>query len=171
MNEKMKPSAGEYHPYYQGYLDALVNLDWMHLYSSQIEEVEELFRGKDETWSTKSYAEGKWSPKELLAHITDTDRVMAYRAFCFARGEQAELPGFDQDIYIANGLFNQLPVKVLLDDFKLNRQAVLSMIQTIGKDNYLKKGIANGTEVSVRALLAIIPGHAAHHLRILKERY
>jgi hypothetical protein len=171
MNEKMMPSAGEYHPYYQDYLESIKGLDILDLLYTQIEEVSEVFQKKDEIWASTPYATGKWSPKELLAHITDTDRVMAFRAFCFARGEQAILPGFDQDLYISMGNFNQFSLENLLADFAINRRAILQMIQTIELERFMAKGIANDAEVSVRALIAIIPGHAAHHLKILKERY
>ncbi|UJP64292.1 DinB family protein [Mongoliitalea daihaiensis] len=171
MNETMRPLTGEYHPYYQNYLDIVKDLNVLELIYTQIEEVFDIFKSKDKVWASTPYAHGKWSPKELLAHITDTDRVMAFRAFCFARGEHAILPGFDQDLYIAEGNFNLLTVEDLLADFAANRKAILQMIRTIRVDQYQARGIANGTEVSVRALIAIIPGHAAHHLRILKERY
>ncbi|MGY6521081.1 MAG: DinB family protein [Mongoliitalea sp.] len=171
MNASMMPSTGEYHPYYQSYLEKIRERDIHALILDQIEEVRSIFKREDESWAETAYAAGKWTPKEVLAHITDTDRVMAFRAFCFARGEEASLPGFDQDIYIANGQFNQFSVESLLEDFTANRKAIAALLHTITKEQLLFTGTANENKVSVRALIAIIPGHAAHHLSILQERY
>lgn len=171
MDDKMMPLAGEYHPYYEGYLQTIGSKSVFDLLKSQIEEVFQEFLDKKESWAEEPYAEGKWSPKEVLAHITDTDRVMAFRAFCFARGEVASLPGFDQDTYIAHGQFNQFSLETLLDDFIANRKAIIQLLKTIPDDKLMCSGIANGSKVTVRALIAIIPAHTAHHLRILRERY
>jgi len=171
MNASMMPSTGEYHPYYQSYLENIAGKDVHALIVGQIEEVRSIFKDKHEAWAETPYAVGKWTPKELLAHITDTDRVMAFRAFCFARGEEASLPGFDQDVYIANGQFNQFSIESLIEDFTSNRKSIAALLQTITQEQFLLTGIANENKVSVRALIAIIPGHAAHHLTILRERY
>jgi hypothetical protein len=118
-----------------------------------------------------AYAPGKWTAKEVLSHIIDTDRVMTFRAMCFARGEKATLPGFDQDLYVANAAANKVPLVNLLEDFEMSRYAMVSMMKTLPEEAFARFGKANGHHVSVRSLFHIMAGHTLHHLSILRERY
>lgn len=171
MNEILMPKEGEYAPYYATYISWLEGQDILERMIAQIEEIKHHFGAFGEEKSLLAYAEGKWTPKELLGHIIDTDRIMAFRSLCIARGEQAHLPGYDQDLYVKEGQFNQVPLKVLLDDFEFSRRSIVSLIKILPESALLRKGVANNVEVSARALFAIIPGHAEHHLQILKSRY
>lgn len=171
MNELILPQEGEYVAFYQGYIAAVADKDIMALYETQIEEVRQLFGHLGEEKSRLAYAPGKWTAKELLGHMTDTDRIFGYRALCIARGETGPLPGFDQDQYLAAAEFNDLPLEQLIRDFELSRIAITSMVRSIDPKHYPRIGNANGNPVSLRAILTMIPGHAHHHLGILRERY
>jgi hypothetical protein len=166
MNERMQPKEGEFAPFYSGYIARVKNDNLPDLLLSQIEEVLVYFKKQGEELSLKSYGEGKWTQKEVLGHITDTDRIMTFRALCFAREEKSMLPGFDQ---AAN--FNSIPLVDLLEDFEVSRFALVSLLRNLPENSLTNLGNANGFDVSVRALFTIIAGHTDHHLSILKERY
>ncbi|AFL85207.1 hypothetical protein Belba_2662 [Belliella baltica DSM 15883] len=171
MNENLIPKEGEYAPYYGKYIEKIIGQDISKLLLNQIEEVRRYFESKGEESSGTAYGPGKWTAKEVLNHIIDTDRVMTFRAMCFARGEKASFPGFDQDIYVANSDANQVPLMNLLEDFEMSRYALVSMMKTLPQESFTRFGNASGHEVSVRALFHIMAGHTLHHLTILKERY
>lgn len=171
MNELLIPQEGEYNPYYETYFNWVKGKDLFKILLSQIEEVRNFFEKMGEEKSMLAYAEGKWSAKEVLGHITDTDRVMAYRALSIARGEQASLPGFDQDAYVQTALFNEVPLVRLLEEFEMTRYALVSMLRNIPESTYANLGVANNVPVTVRALINIIAGHTIHHMNILRERY
>ena len=117
------------------------------------------------------YAEGKWTPKEVLGHTIDTERIMTFRALCFARGEKQAMPGFDQDPYVLLGRFDQVATVNLLADFEAQRKALLTLIATLSEEALDQVGTASGNSITPRALFWIIPGHFIHHFSILKERY
>lgn len=165
------PSKGDHPPYFDTYLKLVEGKEFLSLMNEQVKEIEALFEEKGEDWAEKAYARGKWTPKQVLGHISDTERVMAYRALCIARGDQSKLPGMDQDLYVAEGGFNHLASKDLLSDFKIQRIATLSLIRLIPEDSFEFKGNANENDIIVNSLFWIIPAHFAHHYMILKERY
>jgi hypothetical protein len=171
MNEQMIPREGEYGTFYEGYISYVKGLDIPSLLLTQIEEVRNLFEKLGESKSNLAYAEGKWSGKEVLGHMTDTDRIMACRALCIARGEKHSLPGFDQDAYVLEGGFNEVPLVQLLEEFEMSRYALVSMFKNIPKTAYSNIGTANNNPASVRALLHIIAGHTVHHLHVLRDKY
>lgn len=171
MNEQLIPKEGEYGAYYEAYISRVKGQEIFALLLSQVNEVKNVFEKLGEPKSNLAYAEGKWSAKEVLGHIIDTDRIMAYRALCVARGEQQSLPGFDQDSYVVLGKFNDIPLEKLLEEFELSRIALASMFKNIPLADYSNVGLANNYPVSVRALIHIILGHAAHHLNVLEEKY
>lgn len=171
MNELLIPQEGEYNPYYETYINWVKGKDLPKILLSQIEEVRNFFEKMGEERSKLAYAEGKWSAKEVLGHITDTDRIMAYRALSIARGEQASLPGYDQDTYVQTGFFNEIPLDKLLEEFEMSRYALVSMLNNLPHSTLANKGVANNVPVTVRALINIIAGHTIHHLNILRERY
>ncbi|MHA7128562.1 DinB family protein [Algoriphagus namhaensis] len=171
MRAPVFPAPGDYNPYFETYLSLAKGKEYVPLINEQVKQIQNLFEKKGEAWAQKAYEAGKWSPKEVLGHITDTERVMAYRALCVARGEQTSLPGFDQDLYVQHARFNDLEAKDLLSDFKIHRIAWLSLLRTIPEDCMSQKGMANGHVITPSALFWIIPGHFEHHFQILKERY
>jgi hypothetical protein len=165
------PSKGEYPPYYETYISKLAEANFSDLLLKQIEQLKTLLSSKPAGWENTPYAPGKWSPKEVLGHCIDTERIMTFRALCIARGEKKLLPGFDQDPYVVQGQFNAVALDDLLADFELQRQAILSMVQTFPEASFQEIGSANGNPMSTRALLWIIPGHFMHHFEVLQQAY
>jgi hypothetical protein len=165
------PSKGEYPPYYETYISKLAEANFSDLLLLQLEQLKTLLSSKPAGWENTPYAPGKWSPKEVLGHCIDTERIMTFRALCIARGEKKLLPGFDQDPYVVQGQFNAVALDDLLADFELQRQAILSMVRTFPEASFEEIGSANGNPMSTRALLWIIPGHFMHHFEVLQQAY
>jgi uncharacterized damage-inducible protein DinB len=114
---------------------------------------------------------GKWSVKEIIGHLVDCERVMAYRALRLARNDSTPLPGFDQDPYVAAGRFNERPLADMIAEYTHVRQATLDLVRPMSADEHGRKGTADGKSVSVRALVWIVAAHEHHHMRILQSRY
>ncbi len=171
MNSFTLPQTGTYPSFYHTYISQLSNENYLELIHLQVDELKHLFQSKPEGWDTAPYAPGKWSPKEVLGHITDTDRIMTFRALCFSRGDQNSLPGFDQDPYVLNAQYNHVPTELLLADFEAERNALGTLVRSLNENVLDNIGTANGHIISPRSLFWIIPGHFIHHLNILKARY
>ncbi|SIN77307.1 DinB family protein [Algoriphagus halophilus] len=166
-----QPNKGDYSDFFSTYLNLVAGENFEVLILDQIKLIHELFLSKDRKWAETAYDEGKWTPKEVLGHIIDTERIMTFRALCFARGEQSELPGFDQDPYVFNAKFGSVSLVDLLEDFKVQRMAMLSMLKTLPEDSLDTMGKASGNPITPRALFWIIPGHFMHHFTILQTNY
>mgnify|MGYP000005839953 CR=1 FL=1 len=171
MTTPIFPKEGDYPKYFDQYLNYVKDGEFLDLMNSQVKAIEQLFDSKGEEWSGRGYAEGKWSPKEVLGHIIDSERVFAYRALAISRGDKTDLPGYDQDPYVEGANFNSLVSRDLLSDFKINRIAILSMLRTIEESALEIKGNANGNPINANALFWIIPAHFAHHFHVLTEKY
>lgn len=118
-----------------------------------------------------AYAEGKWTIKELIGHVIDTERILAYRMLSFARNEKAALPGFDEDSYVKNAHFKDRSLFSLSDEFMMLRKANLYLIKSLNEVELNNIGSASGTNISVRALVFMLAGHVIHHQNVIKERY
>lgn len=164
-----RPSSDEYAAFYAGYIAAVPDGDVLSLLGA--DDSRSLLSGLSDTAARRRYATGKWSVKEVVGHLTDTERVMAYRALRFGRGDQTPLNGFEQDDFVRGAAWDDIPLAVLLDDFADVRRATLSLFRGFASEALTRRGTANGASVSVRALACIIAGHERHHLRILRERY
>ncbi|NNF00077.1 MAG: DinB family protein [Pyrinomonadaceae bacterium] len=165
------PEPSEFASYYSIYTDLVEGDDVLAALNAQIPVTRELLVGIPEENGSFRYEDGKWSIKELVGHLIDTERIMAYRALRFARGDKTDIEGFDQDPYVENGNFNACSITDLAAHFELLRRANLHMFQGLSEKAWSRSGIASGNPVSVRALAYIIAGHEIHHLNILKERY
>jgi hypothetical protein len=117
------------------------------------------------------YAEGRWSIKEIAAHVIDGERVFAYRALTFARNDKNQLPGFDETLWTPESNAANRSMEALITEYTHVRNSTISLAESLSAEMSLRKGIANGKEISVRALLFVIPGHEQHHLGVIKERY
>lgn len=166
-----RPAADEYDPYYERYISNVPDGAVLDRMLAQRDEVESVFAPLDDTAAARRYAPGKWSVKEVLGHLTDTERVFAHRAFRFGRGDATPLPGFDENAYVPAGGFDARPIASLLSEWRATRAASLALFNAFDAEAWRRRGSANGAPVSVRALAYITVGHADHHLGVLRERY
>ena len=167
-----KPAAGEYPPYAAMYIDLLPDDGRVlaHL-EEQGHLVAEFFRALPPDRHTYRYAPGKWTPKEILLHVVDDERIYACRALRFARGDETELPGFDQDPFAAASGADARSLESLLAEHAAVRTSTLCLFDNLPDAAWMRSGVANGARVTVRALAWHMAGHELHHLRILRERY
>lgn len=166
-----RPDPAEYAAYQRRYVDAVPDGDILQTLRRQADETARLFRGLDETQAGRPYAPGKWSPKEVLGHVIDTERVFAYRAMRFARGDRTPLPGFEQDDYIKPGAFDARAIGDLVDEFTAVRAASLALFSGLPADAVGATGVANENPMSVRAIVWVVAGHERHHVTIMREKY
>jgi uncharacterized damage-inducible protein DinB len=165
-----RPQPDEYSALPARYVDLVVNGPILEILEYQQQSTYNFFVRMDPGKAAYAYADGKWTVKQVLGHMADSERVFAYRALAFSR-EAIELPGFDQDVYMEKATFNTRSLEDLANEFKTIREASLYLFKSMTEDQTTQKGIASGNPVSVRALAYIIAGHEMHHIKILKERY
>jgi len=163
----------EYAPFYEPYIMAASKSDKGIIENLQNSLIQffELLSDIPEEKQLFAYAENKWTIKELIQHMIDTERVMSYRALRISRGDKTALVGFDENDFVRNANANQIPYVELLKEFSLVRKSSIAMFKGISDEMLLLKGTASDTEVSVRALGYILTGHVLHHLNIISERY
>jgi uncharacterized damage-inducible protein DinB len=166
-----RPAPTEAAHYYSTYIDRISSEDVVDELESQLDPALRLFANISEEKSLHRYAPDKWSIRQLLNHVSDTERVFLYRALWFARGFDTPLPGFDQNIAVPHAAADHFSWASHVADFSAVRAATLSFFRSLPEDAWSRTGIASGNPVSVRALAYIIAGHVAHHLAILQERY
>lgn len=164
-----RPQPNEYPIWGETYISK-VNRDIFEILNDQVESIPALFRANADK-ADYAYAEGKWTLKEMLGHIIDTERVFAFRITCFARLEQQPLPGFDEDDYVRNARFAERDLEDLIEEFATLRKANLYLFKSLNEEELNRKGIASGREINVRSILFIVGGHVIHHVGVLKERY
>lgn len=166
-----RPQGGEYAPYYDRYISLIQGEDILNTLDQQRRQMMLLLSGRDDDDADFRYAPEKWSAKEVLGHVCDTERIFAYRALRIARADATPLEGFEQDDYVRNGPFAKRPLADLVEDFIAVRRATLSLLRNLDEAAWMRRGIANKNEVSVRALAYIVAGHELHHRGILEEKY
>lgn len=167
----IKPSVGEYPSYFKSYIDQVPEGNLLEILISQIEETTAFLSTLEESQWNYRYAPGKWTLKEMLGHISDTERIMSYRLLRISRGDQTPLSGYDEDEYVKGASFQNHSIVELLEEFKAVRHSTYTLIRGLNEDSWGRKGVANDREISVRAIAYIIAGHELHHVRIIKERY
>ncbi len=166
-----RPGPGEYAPNYETYISKVKGNDIVSILEVQRLQMAQLFAARSERDGNFRYAPDKWTVKEVLGHVCDTERIFAYRALRIARGDQTPLPGFEQDDYVRGGNFAERTLADLAEEFGLVRAATIAFFKSVQKDAWQRRGVANKNEVSVRALAFIVAGHELHHRLILEERY
>jgi uncharacterized damage-inducible protein DinB len=166
-----RPDESEYTPYFEKYVALVPEGDIVEILSQQGEETLALLRSIDEAHAGYRYAPDKWSIKQVVGHINDTERIFAYRALRFARGDSTPLPGYEQDDYARNGDFDARTLADLAAEFASIRAATVALLRSLDADAMHRRGKANDNEVSVRALAHIIAGHELHHVQVLRTRY
>lgn len=167
----MRPEKNDYDPYYEGYIKLVTGDDINKILNLQSSETQEVLNSFPSHMGDYSYQPGKWTVKEVIGHLIDTERVMAYRAMCIARNEKQLLPGFDQDAYVKEGNFNKRDLFDLIYEFRLLRESNMLLAKGLDNDLMNRRGTANKKEVTVLALFYIIAGHEKHHMNVLMELY
>ena len=165
------PAKGSYPAYYEKYIDQVIQTNVMDAIIAQQSNIENFLGSVSEEKSMYAYAAGKWTLKELLQHVTDTERVFIYRAMCIARGDKQSLPGFDEDQYAANSNANARSWKSLANEFLAVRQSSLFLFESFTEEMLNQTGTANNKPIHVNAIGFILVGHALHHMQIARERY
>lgn len=166
-----RPTESEYAPDYEGYVNQVSENEILPVLRAQMDDLDVLMDRVAPDKETYRYAEGKWSIREIVGHLIDGERVFGYRAFCIARGEKQDLPGFDQDDYMLTASYDQIDLENLLSELRLIRLGNIAMFRTFDEESWSRVGTANGNEITTRALAFIMAGHLRHHMNVLRERY
>lgn len=166
-----RPNANEYNPYYETYVGKVGEGNILAILSQQKQDIAAFFRGLSaERWDYR-YAEDKWTIKEVLLHIIDTERIFAYRALRIGRGDSTPLPGYEQDPYVIKSGAQARTAASLVAEFEAVRAASLALFNHLSEDAWEELGTASDSPTTPLALAYIIAGHELHHVKIIKERY
>jgi len=166
-----RPQPDEHDPYYSRYISLVPEGDVLDTLRAQVADIQALLGGLSEDQGNFRYAAGKWTIKEVVGHLSDTERVFAYRALRIARNDQTPIEGFEQDDYVRFGPFARRSLAGLVEEYDAVRQSSLCLLRALDEEAWSRRGIANKATVSVRAVAFIMAGHELHHRRILKEKY
>ncbi len=166
-----RPQPNEVASYYFTYIDQVREDDPLPVIESELDEYTPLLSSISETTSLHRYSPGKWSIRQVLNHVTDTERAFVFRALWFARGFETPLPSYDQEIAAAGAQADAVSWAAHVDEFRRVRMATISFFRNLPADAWMRTGIASGNPFTVRSLAFIAAGHVTHHFKILRERY
>jgi uncharacterized damage-inducible protein DinB len=162
------PDASEYAPYYGRYISLVPSRDVLEVLAAQPPQTRSVVSKLDGDYR---YAPDKWSVKEIVGHLIDTERIFGYRALRIARNDPKPMEGFEQDDYVRSGNFGACKLRDLIDEFECVRHATLFLLRKLDPQAWLRRGVANESQISVRALAYIIAGHELHHRGVLEAKY
>lgn len=165
------PAPAEYAPYYERYVSLVPEGDVVDTLDRQVADTLALLRGLSGEQGDHRYAPDKWTVKEVVGHMIDTERVFAFRALCFARGDAGPLPGFDQDVFAAHSDLSAVSLADLADELEHVRRSTVLLFRRLAPEAWARRGTASDAEVTVRALAHILAGHELYHVNILRSRY
>ena len=166
-----KPETSEYAAFYEKYVALVPNTDIVSALEAQRLQMSQLLAACSERDGNFRYAPEKWTMKEVVGHVTDTERIFAYRALRIARGDATPLPGFEQDDYVRTAGCARRQLREVAEEFAAVRGETVALYRSLDDEAWTRRGVANKNEVSVRALAFITAGHELHHRRLLEERY
>lgn len=166
-----RPEPNEAATHFHGYINRIASDDIVAELEKQLEETVAFLKGISEEQSLHRYEAGKWSMRELLNHLNDSERIFVFRALWFARAFPNPLPGFDQDTGVAGAGADGVAWHTQVEEFRTIRESTLAFFRNLDDDAWLRSGIANDSGATVRAIAYILAGHVAHHTEILRERY
>ncbi len=166
-----RPEPDEIPSHYVGYIKRVPEPDPVMVCAAQIEDTVNLLSTLSDTDAMYRYDRGKWSIKEVVGHLCDIERIMAYRVLRIARGDTTPLPSFDENAYVPIAKFDSRSLADLLGELRTARASTVTLLRTFDADAWRRRGVASGKPVSVRALAYMIPGHERHHVEILRSRY
>jgi uncharacterized damage-inducible protein DinB len=165
------PEPDEYGDFYKDYIELVGNENVIQALIQQGQQTYAVIKRLTDEETSYRYQDDKWNVKEIIGHLVDTERIMAYRALCISRGEQNPLPGYDHEEYVQNADFSNRSLQSISTEYDALRNANISMFNSFSSDQVTRTGIANDISVSVRALAYIIAGHERHHMNVLEEKY
>jgi hypothetical protein len=166
-----RPAADEHAPFYAGYIGEAPGGDVVATLDTQGRDFTGFLRGIPEARGGHRYAPGKWSIKDIVLHCCDAERVFSYRLMRFARADATDLPGFDENTYAAHGAADAQTLAELATHFEAVRRATVALVDPMQDEQMLRRGSANGHAITPRALAWVLPGHVAHHEKVIRERY
>jgi uncharacterized damage-inducible protein DinB len=166
-----RPGPEESAPFYHGYIAKVPGEHIGAYLADQPQAIERLLGSLNDAAGRSRYAPGKWSVKEVLGHLCDTERIFGYRLLRIARADATPLPGFDENAYVPPGEFDSRPLPDLLRELKAVRTSTIELVEGLPRAAWERRGQASGKSISTRALAYIIVGHMTHHLGVLRERY
>lgn len=166
-----RPQINEHPAYYTHYIGLVKGDNILKQLEDQVIDIQAIISEIPEEKENYAYAPGKWTIKEVLGHIIDTERIMAYRALRFARKDKTALPGFDENEYVANSDYNKRTLYDIAHEFAIVRESNLALFKHFNEEALDQRGTANNNEATVRAILFMIAGHANHHLNVIKTKY
>jgi hypothetical protein len=166
-----RPNPTEYAEYYRRYVDLVPDGDLIDTLVEQFDETALMLGPLTDEEASRPYAPGKWSIKEVVGHVIDTERIFTYRALRIARGDQTPLAGYDQDAFVKAAGFNRRTLAGLLSGLHLARRSATGLFGGLSAEELARTGVANDNPVSVRAIAWIVAGHERHHVKIIRERY
>jgi uncharacterized damage-inducible protein DinB len=166
-----RPGADEHVEYYARYISQVPEGDLVSMLRDQVVDTVKLLQNLSPAQADYAYAPGKWSVKQVIGHLVDAERVFVYRALRVARNDTTNLPGFDENAFVENANFQSRTLPDLLEELQVVRAATIALIKNLDPSSFERRGTANGSPISVRALLYIVAGHERHHAAILRERY
>ena len=167
----VRPQDTEVAPYYFTYINQVTGDDPIAAIENQLAESQAIFAKISEEKSLHRYASDKWSIRQVLNHVTDTERAFAFRALWFARGFDTPLPSYDQNIAATGADADRISWAAHVEEFRAVRRSTISLFRNMPPEAWTRSGIASGNPFTVRAVAYIIPGHVAHHIALLRERY
>lgn len=165
-----RPQADEYPGFYKKYIDTVSDNVIAEL-EHQANSFLSFLKGITSDKATYAYAEGKWTIKELVGHVIDTERIMAYRLLTIGRNDKTALPGFEENDYVKNAHFADRTLESLAEEFAALRKVNMYLVKSFNEEEVNRRGTANGSPISVLALIYILAGHLNHHRKIIEERY
>lgn len=168
---RSRPAPGDYATYAEQYVVLVSGDDILAALGNQLKQTTTLLSGRSERDGNFRYAPDKWSVKDVVGHVADTERIFAYRAMRFARGDQTPLSGFEQDDYVRGARFSERKLADVVEEYADVRRANLALFRSLHDEAWHRRGVANNSPVTVLALAYIIAGHELHHRKILEERY
>lgn len=171
LTEPRRPADDEYAPYYGSYIGLVAEGPLLDTLATQLEETTALLRGVGATREHHRYAPGKWSVTDVVGHVADTERIFAYRALRFARGDATTLPGYDENAFADAAGYDARPLADVLEEFTAVRRATIALVRGLAGDVWGRRGVANGQPMTARATVWVIAGHERHHRNVLQERY
>lgn len=166
-----RPTSADFAPYYAKYIDLTPAGDLVAILQAQAREFETLLRAVPEARAGFAYADGKWTVREVVGHLTDTERVFAYRATAFSRADAQPLPSFDEAAWNPHGAYNDRPLSDVIAEWVTTRMATVSLLRAMPGEGLSRRGVASGMEITALACLTLLPGHVVHHLRVLQQSY